>query len=230
MKLEKARSLFASLTDFCVLCERRSKPLVMPSICGRCLSQLPFRPRHIPVSFASLSALLPAAVEKQIVCPFYYVSEIQEAILRMKFAGRWHTARALGPLLANAVKRQGVSAELIVPLPLHKARRKQRGYNQAERLAYYMADALSLPICDDLLRRDIDTPRQSEASGTTRFKEVLNAFVVKDSTTVKERSIYLVDDVLTTGATLFAASKKLALAGFRVQAVVLASNQGKPRI
>lgn len=223
-------TLTPSFADFCQFCRQRSRVTVMPSICGHCLSRLPFRPKRIPVSFAELQVILPPLVSKTIVCPFYYTGVVRQSILRMKFSGRWHTARAFGPLLANAVRRQRVKADWIVPVPLHDSRLKQRGFNQAEKLAVFMGSALDLPVCNSWLIRREDTPRQSEAEEAARFRAVLNAFEVPESIRLDNRAVFVVDDVYTTGATLAAAAKTLAAAGAYVQPVVLASNQGKPMI
>lgn len=223
-------SLTSSFAEFCQFCRQRSRALAMPSICGHCLSRLPFRPARIPVSFAELQVILPPLVAKTIICPFYYSGVVRQSILRMKFSGRWHTARAWGPLLANAVRRHRVEADWIIPVPLHHFRLKHRGFNQAEKLALFMGYALDLPVRESWLIRKVDTPRQSEADEAARFRAVLHAFEVPDNICLEGQSVFLVDDVCTTGATLAAAAKTLASAGAYVRPVVLASNQGKPMI
>ena len=214
----------------CLFCKRRSRDTVRPYICRSCLSRLPFRRQSNRVSFQSLALTLPDHVNREVICPFYYTGAIRENLLIMKFGGSWHPSRALGPLMAEAVLRRGICADIIVPVPLHKKRLQSRGFNQAERLAAMLGRTMSRPVRADLLVRTLETPPQSEAPDlASRFRQVLSAFELSgeaDGT----GTVLLVDDVLTTGATLYAAARVLAALNRPVQAVVCASNQGKPVI
>lgn len=216
-------------TEYCYFCFKRTAVLVRPYICSACLSRLPFRRRSQAVQLGLFAAVRPAGVSASVICPFFYEQAIRDAILRMKFGGSWYPARALGPQLADAVVRSGIQAEAVVPLPLHANRLRQRGFNQAERLAAFMAPLLRMPVLTDLLHRSLDTPRQSEASDeSARYRQVMSAFRVNDG--LLPASVFLLDDVLTTGATMAAASAALAAAGIRVQPVVCASNRGKAKL
>jgi ComF family protein len=100
----------------------------------------------------------------------------------------------------------------IIPIPLHWWRRWQRGYNQAEALAYGLGRRLAIPVRRPL-RRTIATDRLAHLGPTERYDAMRGAFRVRKSSTLKGRTVILVDDVLTTGATSGAAARALKSAG-----------------
>jgi ComF family protein len=109
---------------------------------------------------------------------------------------------------------QTSSETLVVPIPIHSARRRERGYNQAELIARGVADALGLPMVD-VLRRTRYTGTQTALSEQQRLVNLTNAFVVHRPAMIRNTRILLVDDVLTTGATLNTAAEALLMAGAR---------------
>jgi ComF family protein len=112
--------------------------------------------------------------------------------------------------------------DALVPLPLHRARLRRRGYDQALELARPLARTLDLPLCSDLLQRVRATAPQSELSAGARRRNVQGAFAVRTDGPVPGH-VVLVDDVMTTGATLRAAATALKHAGVqRVEAWVCA--------
>ncbi|SRR5690606_3726501 len=128
----------------------------------------------------------------------------------------------LGAVLQQKYERRPLP-EVIVPIPLHRTRFYERGYNQSERLAAGIARALGVPAASDLLMRGRSTASQTRLSRAERWKNLSGAFEVPDPSQVRDASILLVDDVLTTGATAGAAAQSLKQAGaFRVDLVTLA--------
>jgi ComF family protein len=116
----------------------------------------------------------------------------------------------------------------VVPVPLHWRRRLERGYNQAEALARGMAGKLSLPV-RPILRRVAATPKLATVGRSERSRIMRQAFQVRSARGLKGRTVLLVDDILTTGATSGAAARALKRAGAaRVVVVVVARAQGKP--
>ncbi|MBE0480641.1 MAG: ComF family protein [Dehalococcoidia bacterium] len=118
----------------------------------------------------------------------------------------------LGGLLAEFLKSGPAYYEIIVPVPLHPRRMRQRGYNQAALLAREAAKATGLPVMEDLLRRVKDTAAQARsASAAERRRNVRNAFECPRQ--LDGDSILLIDDVCTTGATLDSCASALKKAG-----------------
>lgn len=142
-----------------------------------------------------------------------------------KYGRRPSIAVALGRRMREAAATLDDAIDLVVPVPLHQARERARGFNQAERLARGMA----LPICPALQRRRA-TPPQVGTSGAERRANVRDAFVLsRHARRVEGQRVALVDDVVTTGATLVAAAAALAQARPRVVVAVTAARAALAR-
>ncbi len=135
----------------------------------------------------------------------------------------------LAPILAKWLVRTGIelitTQSILVPAPLHKHRLLARRYNQSAILAQWVAKFSGARYAPDLLTRNRRTPPQKNLSADARKRNVAGAFAISDqaATMVRDAHIVLVDDVLTTGATLSACAKALKTAGAgRVDALVLA--------
>jgi ComF family protein len=158
-----------------------------------------------------------------------YDGLLREVILRMKN----QRGESLGELLGECWAEQAaerfaaLQVQAIVPIPLHWLRRWQRGYNQSAALSRGLAARLGLPCCPSWLRRIRNTPRQTSQTPAGRKANMRGAFAVRSPADVKGKAILLVDDVMTTGATVGEAAKVLRAAGAaRVVAAVLARAQG----
>ncbi len=120
-----------------------------------------------------------------------------------------------------------LGVDCVVPVPLHWLRRWQRGYNQSASLALGLATGLRLPVQKWWLKRIRNTPSQKILSATARKENVRGAFGVRSTAALAGRSVLLVDDVMTTGATAHEAARMLRKAGAkRVLVAVLARAQG----
>lgn len=124
--------------------------------------------------------------------------------------GGWFAAR-LAELLAKAGK--DFAADVVVPVPLHPARQRERGYNQAELIARPLARRLSLRLGPYLLVRTKPRPPQLLLSRRQRWESVRGAYATRAGVRVDKLRVLLVDDVMTTGATLDACSRALIRAG-----------------
>jgi competence protein ComFC len=112
--------------------------------------------------------------------------------------------------------------DILVPVPLHKRRLAERGFNQAEEIAKILAMELQLPL-ENMLIRKKSTKQQAKLQKDERIKNIKNAFALKDVATLKGKNILLVDDVFTTGSTLDESARILKEAGAeRVKAFTLA--------
>lgn len=135
---------------------------------------------------------------------------MDELVRGMKFSRRLSWACALGELLADHVPAH--CAELVLPVPLHPARLAARGFNQAQELAARIAGRHGLALCVEDARRVRATPAQSGLPAAARRQNLKAAFVVSPRR-IQGRHVLLVDDVVTTGATLAALAEATLAAG-----------------
>ncbi|HLJ79970.1 MAG TPA: ComF family protein [Ktedonobacterales bacterium] len=138
---------------------------------------------------------------------------VRDAVLALKYRGQRRLALPLGGMLAGAVTRLDLRPDVIVPVPLHASRKRQRGYNQAELLAQRCASQMRLPCEPGLLVRQRATTPQVGLSGAERRTNVAGAFAVASPAHATARlggkRVLLLDDVTTTGSTLDAAAAAL---------------------
>ena len=138
---------------------------------------------------------------------------VREAIHRLKYRNLRALARPLGRLLADYIEAAPLLAEVIVPVPLHRRRLRERGYNQSALLAREMGRIVGLPLVEGCLARWRDTQAQARTlSAAERHSNVDGAFHCRDGR-LATRSIILIDDVYTTGATLDACAAALKESG-----------------
>jgi ComF family protein len=216
--------LSAEEADFCASC--RSALTTDPEIaCPRCASTVgPYVfldkgcPRCRDQAFAFERVLRLGA----------YDGPLRQAILRMKNPAGQGLAELAGRLWAEHAREslRGLSADCVVPVPLHWWRRWQRGYNQSEALARALAARLGLPCRPRWLYRRRNTPSQMQQTAARRRENVRGAFAARPSGEMRGKTILLVDDVLTTGSTANEAARALRAAGAaRVVVAVVAHSQ-----
>ncbi|HLZ70618.1 MAG TPA: ComF family protein [Dehalococcoidia bacterium] len=146
--------------------------------------------------------------------PFVYRGGARRLVTAVKYGGQYALAAPMAALLAAAWPGWRLAADLVVPVPLHSWRRRSRGFNQAEKLARPMAQALGLTCAPELLLRTRATsPQARTISEAERRANIYGAFACADETRIKGRRLLLVDDVTTTGATLGACADVLFQAG-----------------
>ena len=163
-----------------------------------------------------------------------YTGRLRHVVLRLKFAGDERLGVRLGELLAptwdSLPQSAAIAPPLIIPVPLHPSRRRERGFNQSELLAAGLVRALATQrggaapqVAKACLRRKRATPPQTGLSVSARRENLRGAFEVVNPHDVRGREIVLIDDVMTTGATLSACARALKRAGAaRVMALALA--------
>ena len=139
----------------------------------------------------------------------------------LKYGERPGLAEALGGVMAGALA-PGYRPDLVVDVPLHRTRRRERGYNQAAALADALAKTIAAPRLAGALTRTRSTRAQARLGPAERRRNISGAFRVEHPAAFKGRSVLLVDDVLTTGATLESALAALAATGAVATAVTLA--------
>ncbi|MBN9399659.1 MAG: ComF family protein ['Candidatus Kapabacteria' thiocyanatum] len=141
---------------------------------------------------------------------------IQHAIHAVKYDGRTKLAVAFGEELGTMLTTvAGIHVDAVLPVPIHPARRRERGYNQADFIARGVARTMEIPMIDDALVRTHYTGSQTRLDAGQRLKNVRNAIVVRRPDRVRNLRLLVVDDVLTTGATANGAAMALLMAGAR---------------
>jgi ComF family protein len=160
-----------------------------------------------------------------IVATHYGEGPIKELVHHLKYNGLIELSEIAGELMANkliSINLRSLDKFILVPVPLHKKRQKERGFNQSLLIADYMAKRLGILVAD-LLVRNVETRTQVGLSKKERVKNIANAFSIK-TTDIPEK-VLLVDDVVTTGSTLVECAKVLSAAGVKeIWAIVLARN------
>jgi len=194
-----------------VLCERCARPLA---------SRLALPP-GIPLGLRAEGP--PAIAQLEWCAPF--TGPVRAALHQLKYGGERRLATPLGRAIGARWRAAGVGGDLVCPVPVHAARERQRGYDQALLLAEVAAGRLGIS-CERLLKRARDTRPQFELGRKARRVNVANAFELRaasDADRVRGHWVVLVDDVVTTGSTLAACAAALYDAGaVAVSAVTVA--------
>lgn len=184
----------ADLARNVVCCPRCALPLAVPApLCGECLHDAP----PFTAAFAS----------------FLYAAPLDQLVTRLKFGGNLAAGRVLSELWIDALNTASPARpDALIPVPLHAERLRERGYNQALELARPLASAFGMVLRDDVLVRTRATSAQSNLDSAERHRNLRGAFNIV-SGTVLPAHVALIDDVMTTGATLRECARTLLRAG-----------------
>lgn len=193
-------------SDFICHSCHRSLPQIMPPLCPRC-------------GKPQLSGILcPGCVSWQVEIdgirsPFRFDGVIRQAIHQLKYGNLRALAVTLAKLLQDYLATNPMPGEVLVPVPLHPKRIRERGYNQSSLLAKELSKLTSLSVVDDCLIRQRHTPPQAKTPTVDeRRSNIANAFTCRDSR-LQDKQVLLIDDVSTSGATLDACAVALKAAG-----------------
>lgn len=192
--------------DFlCPVC-RQTIPRILPPFCQRCGK--PEASGGLCVSCWSVRSDLDG-----VRSPFRFDGVIRRAVHELKYHNVKALAGCLAELIADYLESNPVPGEVLIPVPLHPRRLRQRGYNQSGLLAAELGSLMSLPVIEGSLRRVKDSlPQAKAATVEERWRNVKDAFACPAGVLVGKQVI-LLDDVCTTGATLEAAAMALKAAG-----------------
>ena len=194
-------------------------------VCTHCLLEMPFTHYH-QMPDNPLERMFRGRI------PVYGVTSLlffnrggiaRQLLHRVKYFGDTQTAVAMGRLLGMALRDSPFNeCGAVVPVPLHPSRQRTRGFNQSSLIAQGVHEVMGIPFHDDWLQRVEATESQTRKSREARWANVATAFSVGASVSGCTGKVLLIDDVLTTGATLEAAARVLIAAGAGVMLATLA--------
>lgn len=185
----------------------RKLPRLLPPLCPKCGK---------PEASGSLcvACLRWKSCVDGIRSPFSFEGIVRRAVYELKYHNHRALAERLGELMTDYLCQSQIPGETLVPVPLHRRRLRERGYNQSSLLARELAITTGLPVVEDVLHRVKDSlPQVKTTSIEERYRNVKDAFVCRDGRGIKGKSVIVVDDVCTSGATLEACAVALKSAG-----------------
>lgn len=192
--------------DFICHSCRSSLPRIMPPLCPRC-----GKPQSSGI-LCSNCVSWQAEIDG-IRSPFRFDGVMRQAIHQLKYRNLRTLAAPLARLLNDYLITSPVPGEVLVPVPLHRKRLRERGYNQSSLLARELSKLTILPVVDNCLIRQRHAPPQTRTSTVDeRQSNVVDAFACGDQR-LRDKQVLLIDDVSTSGATLDACAAALKAAG-----------------
>ncbi len=187
--------------------------VVAPPRCAACDTRV----ARMSVFCAACASTAERAADSdpRLTAAFVYGGAIERAIVRLKYDARSDLARPLGDLLWRAIapRAQALRGSVVVPVPLHVSRLARRGFNQAALIARRVAPRIDAPLLPLALVRIRDTPQQAALDRDGRIANVAGAFRARQVERVRGRTVVLIDDVRTTGATMNECATALMAAG-----------------
>lgn len=187
------------------VCPQCCEPSIDGELCGACITQ--------PPSFDRTQV------------GFYFEEELVELVHALKYQNQVAYARLLAELMIEHIDVQGV--ELLLPVPIHSLRWRERGFNQAELIAKSLGHELGLPVATNVIQRQKSTLSQTGLTATSRMNNLKGAFSVNIENLQGISKIALVDDVITTGATMsaIASTIKKSMESIQVEAWAVAKTK-----
>ncbi len=194
--------------EVCDVCEK-NQPKVVAPFCMKCGKTV----EDAEQEYCADCVAIPKSFEKGYPA-FDYRDGIKDAIYAFKYKNQRYYAKYFSKSILQLYKKelQELNLDGIVPVPVHKHKKRQRGYNQAEVLADYLAKELHLPVYPTYLLRVENTNPQKELNDKVRIKNLKNAFKIGENE-IELKKVLLVDDIYTSGATIEACTRILLEAG-----------------
>jgi ComF family protein len=182
-------------------------------LCLRCINELPYTNEVAHADNHTEKIFYGRIPIESAFSQFYFAKEtlIQNLIHQLKYKSNTAIGFYLGTLMGKSISesKRFANIDSIVPLPLYPDKERKRGYNQATVLCNGIASVLGLPVLNDVVCRQRFTQTQTKKRRTERWQNVEGSFVVTNTTLLQNKNILLVDDVITTGATIEACSETM---------------------
>ncbi len=186
-------------------------------ICTRCITELPRTNYHRQITNPveeKLAGRLPIKYAWAFL-KFRKGGIVQHLLHQMKYNNHPEVGVVLGRIFGHDLKNAGLSTgfDVIIPVPLHEVRRRKRGYNQSAKLAEGLSHSMNIPWDESISIRTMKTRTQTKKSKMERWENVKDVFTVSTNQIITGKRILLVDDIITTGATLEACGQHLITHG-----------------
>ncbi|MBN2637554.1 MAG: ComF family protein [Bacteroidales bacterium] len=200
-------------------------------ICPSCLYHLPRTHFHLHKE-NPVKELFHGRILLNTATSFLFFNKggrVQHLIHQLKYKGKKDVGIYLGKLLGKELNESPLyqDVDLIIPVPLHPAKEKKRGYNQSLMIARGISEEMTGRLAQDILFRKIQSSTQTKKSRYERWQNVKDIFDLRNATQLEGKHVLLVDDVITTGATLEACGNLLnTIKGVKISVSSLAYSQG----
>ena len=192
-------------------------------LCTRCLGELP-KVNYLSMQDNPLVNRFVGRVPVQYgwsLLKFQKTGIVQNLLHELKYNNHPEIGERLGKVLGVRLIELGLKSEIdfLIPVPLHKNRKRVRGYNQSAMISKGLSDVLEKPFSDEVMVRTSSTKTQTKKSKIERWENVSNAFQVVKQGAINGKRVLLVDDVVTTGATTEACARSLLHAGASIVSI-----------
>lgn len=182
-------------------------------ICTKCLYDLPFTDYHIHAENRVAKQLWGRLELNAAMAMLYFRkgAKVQNLIHNLKYNAKTEIGIFLGSKLGERLNMSSLyeDIDLIIPVPLHHKKLRKRGYNQSSFIAMGISSVMEIPFSENDLIRSAETESQTKKSRYNRYENMQDVFKVADPKLLSGKHILLVDDVITTGATLEACANEL---------------------
>ena len=221
--------------DGCIICGDHTQK-GMHSICTKCRLEIPLTHFYSEEDNPVKERFDGFVAVEQASAMFFYVtnSRWQGLVHRFKYSGKWQIAYSMGRWYGSLLKESGIYTDIdvIVPVPLHPIKILKRGYNQSRYIAEGMAKEMGVKVDARSVRRLRNNPSQARNTATARWANVESLFGVRRTEALRAKHILVVDDVLTTGATITSCIQaiKTALPDCRVSVAALSTTIRRERM
>lgn len=228
--LDKLKSLINPLLDIiypnlCIACDREN-PLEYSCFCISCLDELPFTNFHDErdniVEKFFWGRLI---IEKGTALFYFHKGElVQEMIHRLKYKNQSFIGTSLGLEFGKQLLESDFMNEIdvIIPIPIHKSKRSIRNYNQSSLIAKEISKISGVPWTEDIIIKSKKSSSQTDKTRDERLDNLKETFDVKNKEVIEGKHVLIIDDILTTGATLEAVGSLISQCNSKVSVAVIA--------
>lgn len=196
-------------------------------LCTSCLYHLPLTDFHLDDKNETARQLWGKLAFERALSMLYMAkaSRVEQLMHRLKYQNQPEIGLYLGKLYARKLADTSFfdanEIDIIVPVPIHRSKLRKRGYNQSSQFAKGLSEAAGIPWTDKLLQRTISSVSQTKKTRLERYDNVHGVFSLQKGASVNGKHILLVDDVLTTGATICSAGNVLIDSGAKVSVMTI---------
>ena len=195
-------------------------------LCMTCLYHLPLTDFHLDNENETARQLWGKINFQRAISMLYLAksSRVEKLLYRLKYNNQPEIGIFLGKYYARKLLEINFfeAIDIIVPVPIHRSKLRKRGYNQSSQFAKGLSTIAQVPWTDKLLARTVSSVSQTKKSRIERYENVAGVFELNDQTAVQGKNILLVDDVLTTGATICTVGNILVEAGAKASILTIA--------